>query len=200
MGGGPNNPVLIEDDDVTLGSRVNALVIKDEPDNDHKVVIKKDDSDDEKEGVLDGEDVDSEMDEPAVTAHKGELTRELKALGINPRQKPDYTKPLNEPSWGDSEEEENSDVDMDAEGILSGEDESDEYEDDDMEEDEMVERIKAGKNGIVASHRRQPINPMRDPDEAVMGSIDKMLPPNNTGAWEIADERAQRECETINTS
>jgi hypothetical protein len=27
------------------------------------------------------------MDEPAVTAHKGELTRELKALGINPRQK-----------------------------------------------------------------------------------------------------------------
>jgi hypothetical protein len=71
----------------TLGSQVNALVIKDEPDKDHKVVIKIDDSDDEKEGVLDGEDVDSEMDEPAVTAHKGELTRELKALGINPRQK-----------------------------------------------------------------------------------------------------------------
>jgi hypothetical protein len=41
---------------------------------------------------------------------------------------------------------------------------------------------------------------MRDPDEAVMGSIDKMLPPNNPGAWEIADERAQRECETINIS
>jgi len=41
-------------------------------------------------------------------------------------------------------------VDMDAEGILGGEDESDEYEDDDMEEDEMVERIKAGKNGIMA--------------------------------------------------
>jgi hypothetical protein len=38
---------------------------------------------------------------------------------------------------------------MDAEGILDGEDESDEYEDD-MEEDEMVERIKAGKNGIMA--------------------------------------------------
>jgi hypothetical protein len=39
---------------------------------------------------------------------------------------------------------------MDAEGILDGEDESDEYEDDDMEEDEMVERIKAGKNGTMA--------------------------------------------------
>jgi hypothetical protein len=38
---------------------------------------------------------------------------------------------------------------MDAEGILDGEDESDEYEDD-MEEDEMVERIKAGKNGTMA--------------------------------------------------
>ena len=25
----------------------------------------------------------------------------------------------------------------------------------------------------ASSHRRQPINPMRDPDEAVMGSIDK---------------------------
>jgi hypothetical protein len=71
----------------TLGSRVNALVIKDEPNKDHKVVIKIDDSNDEKEGVLDGEDVDSVMDESAVTAHKGELTRELKALGINPRQK-----------------------------------------------------------------------------------------------------------------
>jgi hypothetical protein len=63
--------------------------------------------------------------------------------------RPDYTKPLNEPSWGDSGEEEDSDVDMDAEGILDGEDESDEYEDD-MEQDEMVERIKAGKNGIMA--------------------------------------------------
>lgn len=183
----------------TLGSQVNALVIKDEPDKDHKVVIKIDDSDNEKEGVLDGEDVDSEMDEPAVTAHKGELTRELKALGINPRQKwvrvccffiamfehfksiseiwylqvheswvmpqfdfivrgvliwcllrPDYTKPLNEPSWGDSDEEADSDVDMNADGVLGGEDESDEYEDDDMEEDEMVERIKAGKKVILA--------------------------------------------------
>jgi hypothetical protein len=73
-----------------LGSQVNALVIKDEPDNDHKVVIKIDDSDDEKEGVLDGEDVDSEMDEPAVTAHKGELMRELKALGINPKKKLEF--------------------------------------------------------------------------------------------------------------
>jgi hypothetical protein len=61
-------------------------MIKDEPENDHKVVIKLDDSD-EKEGVLDGEDVDSEMDVPAVTAHKGELMRELKALGINPKKK-----------------------------------------------------------------------------------------------------------------
>jgi hypothetical protein len=39
---------------------------------------------------------------------------------------------------------------MDAEGVLDGGDESDEYEDDDMEEDEMVERIKAGKKGIMA--------------------------------------------------
>jgi hypothetical protein len=51
-------------------------MIKDEPENDHKVVIKLDDSD-EKEGVLDGEDVDSEMDVPAVTAHKGELMRDF---------------------------------------------------------------------------------------------------------------------------
>jgi hypothetical protein len=39
---------------------------------------------------------------------------------------------------------------MDAEGVLDGGDESDEYEDDDMEEDEMVERIRAGKKGIMA--------------------------------------------------
>jgi hypothetical protein len=63
--------------------------------------------------------------------------------------RPDYTKPLDEPSWGDSDEEEDSDVDMDAEGVLGGEDESDEYEDDDLEEDELVERIKAGKKGIM---------------------------------------------------
>jgi hypothetical protein len=41
-------------------------------------------------------------------------------------------------------------VDMNADGVLDGEDESDEYEDDDMEEDEMVERIKAGKKVILA--------------------------------------------------
>jgi hypothetical protein len=66
--------------------------------------------------------------------------------------RPDYTKPLDEPSWGDSDEEEDSDVDMDADGVLDGEDESDEYEDEDadMEEDELVERIKAGKRGIMA--------------------------------------------------
>jgi hypothetical protein len=64
--------------------------------------------------------------------------------------RPDYTKPLDEPSWGDSDEEEDSDVDMDADGVLDGEDESDEYEDDDMAEDELVERIKAGKRGIMA--------------------------------------------------
>ncbi|KAE9363858.1 hypothetical protein N431DRAFT_564430 [Stipitochalara longipes BDJ] len=149
MGGGPNNPVLVEDDDVALDYQVNALVIKNEPDNDQKVIINLD-SDDGKEGVLDGEDVDSDMDEPAVTEHKGELMRELKALGINPKLKPDYTKPLNEPSWGDSDEEEDSDVDMDADGVLDGEDESDEYEEDDMEEDELVERVKAGKRGIMA--------------------------------------------------
>lgn len=62
-------------------------MIKDEPDNEHKLVIKLDDSDDDKEGVLDGEDVDSEMDEPAVSAHKVELMRELKALGIDPSKR-----------------------------------------------------------------------------------------------------------------
>jgi hypothetical protein len=41
-------------------------------------------------------------------------------------------------------------VDMNADSVLGGEDESDEYEDDDMEEDEMVERIKAGKKVILA--------------------------------------------------
>jgi hypothetical protein len=65
---------------------VNALIIKDEPDNEHKMVINLD-SDDEKEGVLDGEDIDSELDEPAVTERKVELMRELKALGINPNLK-----------------------------------------------------------------------------------------------------------------
>ena len=65
--------------------------------------------------------------------------------------RPDYTKPLDEPSWGDSDEEGNSDVDMDADGVLDGEDESsDEYDDDDMAEDELVERVKAGKRGITA--------------------------------------------------
>jgi hypothetical protein len=41
---------------------------------------------------------------------------------------------------------------MDADGVLDGEDESDECEDEDadMEEDELVERIKAGKRGIMA--------------------------------------------------
>lgn len=67
------------------GSRVNALVIKDEEDaNDHKVIINIDDSDDEKEGVLDGEDTDGEMDE---LVRKVELMRELKALGIDPKQR-----------------------------------------------------------------------------------------------------------------
>ncbi len=65
---------------------MNALIIKDEPDNEHKMVINLD-SDDEKEGVLDGEDIDSELDEPAVTERKVELMRELKALGINPNLK-----------------------------------------------------------------------------------------------------------------
>ena len=65
---------------------MNALVIKDEPDNEHKMVINLD-SDDEKEGVLDGEDVDSDLDAPAVAERKVELMRELKALGINPNLK-----------------------------------------------------------------------------------------------------------------
>jgi hypothetical protein len=65
---------------------VNALVIKDEPDNEHKMVINLD-SDDEKEGVLDGEDIDSHLDEQAVAERKVELMRELKALGINPNLK-----------------------------------------------------------------------------------------------------------------
>ncbi|PMD47754.1 hypothetical protein L207DRAFT_506708, partial [Hyaloscypha variabilis F] len=146
MGGGPNNPVLIRDDDVVLGSQVNALVIKDELDNEHKMVINLD-SDDEKEGVLDGEDIDSDLDAPAVAERKVELMRELKALGINPNLKPDYTKPLNEPSWGDSDEEEDSDVDMDADGVLDGEDESDEYEDDDMDQDELDELDELYKDG-----------------------------------------------------
>ena len=34
----------------------------------------------------------------------------------------------------------------------------------------------------ASSNRRQPINPMKDLGEAVMGSIDKMLPPNNASA------------------
>jgi hypothetical protein len=63
--------------------------------------------------------------------------------------RPDYTKPLNEPSWGDSDEED-SDVDMDADGVLDGEDESDEYEDDDMEQDELDELYKDGKKPIIA--------------------------------------------------
>jgi hypothetical protein len=52
----------------------------------------------------------------------------------------------------------------------------------------------------ASSHERQPINPMRDPNETTMSRIDKMLPPNKPGALENADERAQRECETINIS
>jgi hypothetical protein len=64
--------------------------------------------------------------------------------------RPDYTKPLNEPSWGDSDEEEDSDVDMDADGVLDGEDESDEYEDDDMDQDELDELYKDGKKPIIA--------------------------------------------------
>jgi hypothetical protein len=64
--------------------------------------------------------------------------------------RPDYTKPLNEPSWGDSDEEEDSDVDMDADGVLDGEDESDEYEDDEMDKDELDELYKDGKKPIIA--------------------------------------------------
>jgi len=65
--------------------------------------------------------------------------------------RPEYSKPLDEPSWGDSDGGEDSDVDMDvdADGVLDGEDESDEYEDDDMEEDEIVVSIKAKKSGII---------------------------------------------------
>jgi len=64
--------------------------------------------------------------------------------------RPDYTKPLDEPSWGDSDEEEESDVEMDGDGVLDGED-GDEGEegDEDMEDDELVQRVKAGKRGML---------------------------------------------------
>ena len=53
--------------------------------------------------------------------------------------RPDYTKPLDEPSWGDSDEDEGSDVDIYADGVLDGEDEdSEDDEDADMEEDDSV--------------------------------------------------------------
>ncbi len=46
---------------------------------------------------------------------------------------PDYTKPLNEPGWGDLDGEEDSDVDMDADSLLDCVDEPDDYEDKDIE-------------------------------------------------------------------
>jgi hypothetical protein len=48
-------------------------------------------------------------------------------------------------SWGDSDEED-SDVDMETYSVLDGADESQEREDN----EELVERIKAGKSGIMA--------------------------------------------------
>lgn len=52
--------------------------------------------------------------------------------------RPDYTKPLDEPSWGGSEDEnvgEEDDADADADGVLDGEDESFEADDSDSEDD-----------------------------------------------------------------
>lgn len=69
--------------------------------------------------------------------------------------RPDYTKPLDEPSWGDSDEEEESDVEMDGDGVLDGEDEDEgegeegEEGDEDMEDDDLVQRVKAGKRGML---------------------------------------------------
>ena len=48
--------------------------------------------------------------------------------------RPDYTKPLNEPSWGDSDDEEDSDIDMD---VID--DEEDDYYDEDEKEELTAE-------------------------------------------------------------
>jgi hypothetical protein len=54
----------------------------------------------------DSETSDTEAEPTAVQPEKRQLARELKALGLDMKkfQKPDYTKVLNEPSWGDEED------------------------------------------------------------------------------------------------
>jgi hypothetical protein len=66
--------------------------------------------------------------------------------------RPDYTKPLDEPSWGDSDEEEESDAGMNGDGVLDREEEENKDDDADME-DELVQRIK-GEVGNVGCLKR----------------------------------------------
>jgi hypothetical protein len=71
----------------SLGSRLNAVSIKEEPSSAgfqaHDAIM-NDDNDDDTHGILDVEDTDGEMDEAAQKKVKGQLLRELKALGIQP--------------------------------------------------------------------------------------------------------------------
>jgi hypothetical protein len=54
---------------------------------------------------IEDSDSDTEVVPAVLKPEKTQLMRELKALGIINSRKPDYTKPLAEPTWGDEEED-----------------------------------------------------------------------------------------------
>jgi len=96
MGGGPDNPIIVKDeyDDTKLmNSDISSLSLHSKP---NVIDI---DSDSETSA-------NNNLNSP-LQSEKHQLVRELKALGIDMKSKrPDYTMALDEPSWGDEDDEE----------------------------------------------------------------------------------------------
>ena len=69
-----------------------------------------------------------------MSKQKQKLMRELKALGAKPLHKPDYTRELDEPTWGDESEGDDS--------YAYEEPEVDDYEFKDMDESDDDNELK----------------------------------------------------------
>lgn len=121
-------------------------------------------SDSEESGVLDGSDSDASLSS-SEEDFDVQLSREVKALyvemGKPVPKKPDYTKVLEEPSWGEDSEDEGEDGDEDVEmdmgeemetdesGVLEGPDED--FDDDEgvIDPDELTQ-LQAEKRQVIA--------------------------------------------------
>jgi len=132
MGGGPENPIIVKgeyDDVKPIDAGVSALDLHDNPE---AMVISDNDN--------------SDIEDVAPQTEKTQLKRELKALGIdaNKVRKPDYTKPLNEPSWGEDSDEEDSEYTYE-----EPEDEVELYEYAEIEEGELYDAEESEEGSDV---------------------------------------------------